>query len=310
MDNDHILFKGENDNENLRRALVQEQYPLLTTEDAASIKSLDELSLLGMTRAMEQARKLRWELDYRGLLEWTEQYEDVFKDRFSHTWWHKEFYLCKGVALARYKNQQEQAKYYINKARMLIISGEIDVFIQANIIKEIGNYHGYSDESDELNKAEKCYLEVLEMIPSDDESCRTVYIQTRCNLGYIHADTGRIDEAEATFDAVEQYSKNNQMNGYLLDQAYLGKAHVAALRRDLPNCEFYALKAWDAIVKYELKGVEPHLKALDLQIRLHEIGIWEHEGKPLILHDLEDIDNIFYQYYMVHPEYGSKLRGA
>ena len=304
MVNDDIIFKGENDNENYRRVLVQEQYPLLTKEDVASIKSLDELSLLGMTRAMDQVRRFRRERNDHALLEWVEQYENVFEERFIYTFWHKEFYVYKGIAFAQYRQKYREAQECIDIAKRLMIGGTPDVLTQATIIKEIGSYHS---DLCEFPEAKEYYVQVLELVSPDDEACKMVYMEALSNLGHVYFVTGRYSEADALFDKVMQYNEDRQMNGYLLDHVHLGKAHLASLQKDVDTCVFHEQKAWQAVVAYGLKGIEPYLKALDLKIRLHKIGVFEHDGKPLVLHDIEDIDKIYYQYYMVHPEYSGKL---
>jgi len=308
MENEYaanLIYGDENLNKHHRRLAILEKYPYITKDDAMRIRNFDDLAHHGMAIELERARQMFRDLDYRSLFEWTEQYESEFEEMFKLTWWHKEFHLLRGVALADYKDERENAKEHLDRANGIMLGGQPDVYTQASIFKGYGAYFNHLND---LPKAEAYYRKSLELAQTEDnEACKKVYIESLACLIYIYAATGRYGEAVDTCHKVLQYSADNDMKGYRTDRAYLGLLHVASFQKNVEDCELYFWKTCEVIKKYNLKGLKHHLRALDLEIRLHKCGIFEHEGKALLLYDMEDIDDIYYGHYMLQPEIRKKL---
>ena len=295
---DTSIYKGLNYNEGYRKSRILSKYPRIKDEDAKRITSLEELRKHGMQLEMEFARQLRRDLDFKTLLEWTEQYADEIEDVFVLTCWEKEFNLLKGVAYAYYKSERGKAKEYFDRAAGILVD-TLDIYTQVTILKEYGNFYRMSQD---YKLAAEYYLEARQMLCDNDLCCDNQYSEVLHNLGYAYIGLAKYDEADSVFNKALQ---SNQLND-LVDSIYLGKSHLASIHKDIAKCEFYLQEAWSANRRSGVKGIEPHLKVMEWVLKLHKGGIFEYEGKTLVLYDMEDNEKI-YRYYMEQPEFKRKL---
>ena len=292
------IFEDHTYNEMHRKVRLLEQYPRITLEDAKQIRSMEELRWYGMKVEMEFVRRLRLNSNFPALAEWLNTYQSEIEDIFVATCWHKEFYLLKASYYAYYQEDMEKAKSYFEIADGMVVD-TLDLYTEVAILKECGNfYRAIYDHQQAEALYQKAYQKLLE---SDDFYCNGLYINVLYNLGAVYIDLEEYDKSETYIDKALQYNREiGQV--YFSEMLYLIKAHLASARKDIEACEQYLQRARIINEESGTQNFQPYLKFTEQLIKLNKGGIYEHEGKALIFHELEDIESI-YQHYMQQPDF-------